>query len=255
MNDPMNWIAASLMLPFALAIGSFLNVVAARMPRGESLMHPPSRCMSCETPVKWYDNVPVVSWLVLRGRCRTCSAGVSWRYPVVEALTAGLIFAVVLQFGLTAQAALYSVFVAALVALGAIDIEHHVLPNRIVLPLFGIVYVGQVAIQPDRVVEWTLAALGAAGFLLAFALAYPGGLGMGDVKLALVLGAALGLSVTVAMMVGIVAAGVLGVVIIARQGAAGRKVPVPLGPFLAVGAVIGLFAGPELLEVYTRTWS
>ncbi len=251
----MNWIAASLALPFALAIGSFLNVVAARLPRGESLTHPPSRCMSCETPVMWYDNVPVVSWLVLRGRCRTCSTGISWRYPAVEALTASLIFAVVLEFGLTAQAALYSVFVAALVALAAIDIEHHILPNRIVMPLFGVIYLGQIALQPDRVVEWTLAALGAAGFLLAFALAYPGGLGMGDVKLALVLGAALGLSVTVAMMVGIVAAGVLGVAIIARQGAAGRKVPVPLGPFLAAGAVIGLFAGPELLEVYTRTWS
>ncbi|MDH3225719.1 MAG: prepilin peptidase [Thermoleophilia bacterium] len=251
----MNWFAAVLALPFALAIGSFLNVVAARLPRGESLTRPGSHCMSCEQAIAWYDNVPILSWLALRGRCRRCGAAVSWRYPALEAIAAALISAVVLRFGFTPQAALYAVFVAALIALAAIDIEYHILPNRIVLPLFGVVYAGQIVLQPDRVLEWTLAALGAAGFLLAFALAYPAGMGMGDVKLALVLGAALGFSVVVAMMVGVVAAGLLGVAVIARHGSAGRKVAVPLGPFLALGAVVGLFAGPELLDVYTGTWS
>jgi leader peptidase (prepilin peptidase)/N-methyltransferase len=197
----------------------------------------------------------VLSWILLQGRCRQCAASISWRYPAIEALTAGLIFAVVLRFGLTPQAALYAVFVAALVALAAIDIEHHILPNKIVLPLFALIYVGQVALQPDRLLEWTLASFGAAGFLFAFAIVYPGGMGMGDVKLALVLGAALGFSVSVALMVGVVAAGVLGIAIIVRHGAAGRKMPVPLGPFLAMGAVVGLFAGPELLDVYAGTWS
>ena len=251
----MDWLAAVLTLPFALVIGSFLNVVAVRVPRGESVVNPPSHCMSCERRLSWYENVPVISWLALRGRCRTCGAGVSWRYPAVELITGALIFAVVLRFGLTPQAGIYALFVAALIALAAIDFEHHILPNRIVLPLFAIVYAGQIAIAPDRALEWTLAALGASGFLFVIWLIYPKGMGMGDVKLALVLGAALGLSVTVAMMVGFVLAGVLGAAILVRHGSAGRKIPVPLGPFLAAGAIVGLFIGPELLDLYAGTWA
>jgi leader peptidase (prepilin peptidase)/N-methyltransferase len=250
-----NLALALLSLPFGLAVGSFLNVVAARVPRGQSVVTPASRCMSCETPLTWRENVPVVSYLALRGRCRHCGARFSSRYLAVEVVTALLLAAIVLRFGLTPQAGIYAVFGAALVTLSVIDIEHHILPNRIVLPLFVVIYLAQVARQPDQAVEWTLAALGASGFLFLFALVYPAGMGMGDVKLALAIGAALGLSVTVAMMVGFLAAGVIAAVVIARYGSAGRKVPIPLGPFLALGAVVAMFAGPQIIDAYMGAWA
>ncbi|HEY7019423.1 MAG TPA: prepilin peptidase [Gaiellaceae bacterium] len=236
----------------ALALGSFLNVVAARVPLRRSVVRPASGCMSCGTELAWHDNVPVVSWLLLRGRCRSCGTRISPLYPAVELATAGLVAACFVTFGLTGEAFVASFFCVVLVVLSAIDLTHRIVPNRIVLPAACIVLVAQTALYPSP--EWLLAALGASGFLLAAALAYPAGMGMGDVKLALLLGAMLGRLVAVGLMVGMVAALVPSVILLARHGSAARKMGIPFAPFLALGALIALFAGHSLLDAYLSTF-
>jgi leader peptidase (prepilin peptidase) / N-methyltransferase len=232
----------------ALALGSFLNVVAARVPLRRSVVRPASACMSCGNELAWYDNVPVASWLLLRGRCRSCGSGISALYPAVELATAGLVAACFVAFGLSGEAFVASFFCVVLVVLSAIDLTHRVVPNRIVLPAALVVLVAQTALQPSP--EWALGALGASGFLFAAALAYPAGMGMGDVKLALLLGAMLGRTVPVALMLGMVAALVPSVVLLARHGSAARKMGIPFAPFLAFGALVALFAGQGLLDAY-----
>jgi leader peptidase (prepilin peptidase) / N-methyltransferase len=232
----------------ALALGSFLNVVAARVPLRRSVVRPASACMSCGGELTWYDNVPVVSWLVLRGRCRSCGSGISPLYPAVELATAALAAGCFVAFGLTAKAFVASFFCVVLVVLSAIDLTHRIVPNRIVLPAALVVVVAQTALDPSP--EWALGALGASGFLFVAALAYPAGMGMGDVKLALLLGAMLGRTVPVGLMVGMVAALVPSVVLLARHGSAARKMGIPFAPFLAVGALVALFAGQPLLDAY-----
>jgi leader peptidase (prepilin peptidase) / N-methyltransferase len=242
-------VAAIALLP-GLAFGSFLNVVAARIPLRRSIVSPGSECMGCLTPLAWYDNVPLLSFALLRGRCRHCKAAIPWRYPLVEATTALLIAACVLRFGLTWDAAVAAFFCAALVAISATDAETHMIPNRVVLPAAAVVLAANTILHPS--VEWTVAGLGAALFLLVAALAYPVGMGMGDVKLALLLGVALGITVPVAMMVGMVAALVPSIVLYARHGSAARKMKIPFGPFLALGGVVALFAGQAILDAYLR---
>ena len=232
----------------ALALGSFLNVVAARVPLRRSVVHPRSECMSCETPIAARDNVPVLSYLLLRGRCRSCGARIPWRYPAVELATALLVAGSFARFGLSGHAFVAAFFCAALVAVSATDIEHHIIPNRIVVPAAAIVLVAQTALHPSP--EWAIAALGASGFLFAFALAYPAGLGMGDVKLALLMGAMLGRTVPVALMVGMLSALVPAVILLVRHGSKARKMGVPFGPFLALGSVVALFVGHAILHQY-----
>src|SRR6266849_8309617 len=241
---------AALALAPGLALGSFLNVVAARVPLRRSIMSPGSACMSCTQELAWYDNIPLVSWLALRGRCRSCGVHIPARYPAVELVTALLVAGSVWKFGLTGSAAVAAFVCLVLVAVSATDIEHRIIPNRIVVPAAAIVLAANTALHPSPV--WALAALGAAGFLFAAALAYPKGMGMGDVKLALLMGAALGKTVSVAMMIGMVAALVPSVYLLARHGGAARKMRIPFGPFLALGSVVALFAGPWLLHQY---WS
>jgi leader peptidase (prepilin peptidase) / N-methyltransferase len=233
-----------------LALGSFLNVVAARVPLRRSIVRPPSACMSCGERIRWYDNLPLISWAVLRGRCRHCRARIPWVYPAVELTTAVLMAGCVLAFGLTAKAAVAAFFCAVLVAVSAIDLEHRIIPNRIVLPAFVVVLAANTALDPSP--AWILGALGASGFLFAAALVYPAGMGMGDVKLALLMGAALGKTVAVAMMTGMLAAMVPGLILMARHGAKARKMGIPFGPFLAIGSVIALFWGGEILDAYFR---
>jgi leader peptidase (prepilin peptidase) / N-methyltransferase len=231
-----------------LALGSFLNVVAARVPIRRSVVHPGSACMSCATPLAWYDNLPVPSYFHLRGRCRTCGTAIPWKYPLVELTTALLIGACVLAFGLTAYAAVGAFFCAALVTLSVTDLEQRIIPNRIVLPAVAVVLVAQTMLQPSP--EWTIAALGASLFLFVAALAYPAGMGMGDVKFALLLGAMLGRTVPVAMMIAMLAALVPALVLLARHGSAARKMGIPFGPFLALGGIVTLFAGEWILDAY-----
>jgi leader peptidase (prepilin peptidase)/N-methyltransferase len=231
-----------------MAVGSFLNVVAARLPDGRSIIHPPSACDSCHTPIAPRDNIPVVSYLLLRGRCRNCGVKIGWMTPAVELLTAVLIAACVLVFGFTFEAAIAAFFCAALVAVSVTDIQRFVIPNRIVLPAAAIVLVAQTIRVPSP--EWAIAGLGAALFLFLAALVYPAGMGMGDVKLALLLGFELGRTVPVAMMFGFVAALVPAVVLLVRHGSAARKMRIPFGPFLALGGVFALFLGDRVVDAY-----
>jgi leader peptidase (prepilin peptidase) / N-methyltransferase len=231
-----------------LAVGSFLNVLAARVPLRRSIVHPGSACMSCAAPIAWYDNLPIVSYLFLHGRCRSCGETIPWKYPLVEFLTALLVGASVLAFGFSAEAAVASFFCAALVAVSVVDLERHIIPNRIVLPAAAVVLAAQTLLFPSP--EWALAAFGAALFLFLAALAYPAGMGMGDVKLALLLGAMLGWTAPVAMMIAMIAALVPSIVLLVRHGTAARKMGIPFGPFLAFGGIVGLFAGDWILDAY-----
>jgi leader peptidase (prepilin peptidase)/N-methyltransferase len=235
----------------ALALGSFLNVVAARVPLRRSIVRPPSACMSCAQEIRWYDNVPLVSYAVLRGRCRQCGVRIPWVYPAIELVTAVLIAGCVFAFGLTAEAAVSAFFCAVLVAISAIDLEHRIIPNRIVLPATVVVLVANTLREPSP--EWAVAALGASAFLLTAALIYPAGMGMGDVKLALLMGAALGKTVPVALMAGMIAAMVPSLVLFARHGSKARKMGIPFGPFLALGSVVALFWGHAILDAYLST--
>ena len=232
----------------ALALGSFLNVVAARVPERRSIVRPPSSCGACGHEIGWRDNIPILSYLVLRGRCRHCAARISPIYPLVEAGTAGLAVACVAAFGLTAEGLLAIGFCAVLVTLSVIDLQHRIVPNRIVLPAAAVTLVAHTAIEPSP--AWLLGALGASGFLFFAALVHPKGLGMGDVKLALLLGAMLGASVSVALFLGFVLGLVPALVLFSRHGAAARKMAVPLVPFLSLGAVVALFFGEQLLDAY-----
>jgi leader peptidase (prepilin peptidase)/N-methyltransferase len=236
----------------ALALGSFVNVVAARVPLGRSVVSPGSACMRCASELAWYDNVPVLSYLLLHGRCRSCGERISPRYPAVELTTAVLVAACFLAFGLSVDALVSAFFCAVLVAISATDLEHRIVPNRIVIPAAAVVLAAETALHPSP--EWALGALGASGFLFVAALAHPAGMGMGDVKLALLLGAMLGRLVGVALMLGMVAALVPSVVLLARHGPAARKMGIPFAPFLAFGAIVALFAGQALLHAYLSTF-
>jgi len=244
----MNAAAAAFAIAPALALGSFLNVVVARVPERRSLLRPPSSCGSCRQEIMWRDNVPVLSFVLLRGRCRHCGASISLAYPLVEALTAALVVACVAVFGATPEAALAAGFCAVLVTLSVIDLGHRIVPDRIVLPVAAVALVAHTAIDPS--LEWTVAALVAAGALFVVVLAYPTGLGLGDVKLALLLGAVLGAATSVALMIGFLAALVPALVLAVRHGSAARKLAVPLVPFLSFGAVVALFVGERILDAY-----
>ena len=235
---------------FGLLVGSFLNVVIHRLPRGESLLRPASRCPSCGTPIKPYDNIPVVSWLALRGRCRNCGAAIGVRYPLVEALTAAAFVGAALARGVDDDLAVWLPFVAVLIAVAGIDLDHRIIPNKILLPAAVWGLAATIAFRPDNIDDSLIAGGIAFAALLLAALAYPAGMGMGDVKLAGVMGIYLGSGVAPAMLAAFLAGSVVGVAIIAREGRDARKKGVPFGPFLALGGIVGVYAGPELVDVY-----
>jgi leader peptidase (prepilin peptidase)/N-methyltransferase len=234
----------------ALALGSFLNVIAARLPEGRSLVRPRSACVACSAEIAWYDNIPLVSYAILRGRCRSCGARIGLRYPAVELATALLVAASFWRFGFSGKAFVAAYFCAALVVLSAIDAERRILPDLIVLPSWVLVLAAQIALYPGRTLEWVAGSLGASLFLFLALVAYPRGMGMGDVKLALLLGAMLGKAVSVGLMVGMLAALVFSTVLFAQHGLAARKMAIPFGPFLAFGALVALFAGDAVLSAY-----
>jgi leader peptidase (prepilin peptidase)/N-methyltransferase len=255
-----------------LLIGSFLNVVVWRLPRGESLSHPGSACPKCGHSIRWFDNVPLVSWLVLRGRCRDCGAPISPRYPLVE-LATGLFFAgvTVWLLGPAAPLALSGspaatlialagfLYLAALtVALALIDLDTHTLPNKIVLPAYivgGVILLTASALSGDWGALFR-AAIGMAAMFVAYlimALAYPGGMGLGDVKLAGVLGLYLAWIGWGALLIGAFAAFVLGglfsIVLLALRKV-NRKSGIPFGPWMLGGAWVGVFMGEYLWHTY-----
>jgi leader peptidase (prepilin peptidase)/N-methyltransferase len=234
-----------------LAIGSFLNVVAYRLPRGESLAAPPSHCPNCETPIRWYDNVPVLGWLLLRGRCRACKEPISWRYPAVELATAVLYALVAATQDETIRVVLGVLLVTTLVPVTLIDLDTRRIPNAITLPSAIAALVAGLALDLDFVPEQLIAGAAAFAFFFAAAYLYPRGMGMGDVKLAGVLGLYLGRAVAPAIFIALITGVLVGVVIIARVGQeAGRKTAVPFGPFLALGGIIAFFVGDQLVDSY-----
>jgi leader peptidase (prepilin peptidase) / N-methyltransferase len=229
-----------------LAIGSFLNVIASRVPIHKPIGASRSVCMSCDAQIRGYDNIPVLSYLLLRGRCRDCKASIPMRYLLVELGTALLVAASFANFGLTWEALLAAAFCVVLVALTAIDIEHRIVPNRIVLPAAVVMLVAHTLVDPSP--EWALGALGAFAALFVVALIQPGGMGMGDVKLCLFLGAMLGWNVFVGLFVGIIAGAAPAIVLAVRHGKAARKLTIPFAPFLAFGGVVALFFGDRLVD-------
>jgi leader peptidase (prepilin peptidase)/N-methyltransferase len=240
---------------FGAIFGSFLNVVAYRLPRHESLVKPASRCPACDTPVKPYDNIPILSWLLLRGHCRSCAAPISVRYPLVEAGTAVLCVGAVLAHDTAASIVLGVVLILIVVPAALIDLEHRIIPNRLTLLGAILALVIGTALDPAGEPERLIAGAAAAGFLLIAALAYPGGMGMGDVKLAGVMGLFLGPAVAPAILIALLSGVLYGALVIARHGARqGRKTAVPFGPFLALGAIVAVYAGQPLIDLYTSNF-
>lgn len=238
-----------------LLAGSFITVVAHRVPRGESIVGPRSRCPGCGAQIAAYDNVPVLSWLLLRGRARCCGAAISVRYPLTELALAGLYaLTVLVLWEDPAAVVLGLVFVTALFAVTLTDLEGRVIPNKI-LAVASLLALAIVAVSdPGSLPERLAAAAGAGGLLFLAALAYPRGMGLGDVKLAATMGLFLGRDVAPAIFVALLAGSLVGLAMIARHGAAARKRAIPFGPFLALGGIVGLLAGDQLIDWYLGTF-
>ncbi len=232
---------------FGLVVGSFLNVVIHRVPRRESVVWPASRCPRCAEPIRLLDNVPLISYLLLRGRCRYCKEQISVRYPAVEALTGVLFGSAAYEFGASLELLPALVLIPALIALAAIDLEHRLLPNVIVGPaaLTGLAL--SILANPPGWWVYPLSGLAVAGALLLFAV--PGGMGMGDVKMGGMLGAFLGPYAALAVFLGALVGAVSGGLLMA-VGKARRRSLLPFGLFMAVGGIITLFVGPELWGLY-----
>lgn len=233
-------------------VGSFLNVVVWRLPRGDSLAFPDSRCPACSSPVRPFDNVPIISWLALRGRCRDCQVTISPRYPLIEAVAAGA-FAVVAgvrgaEWGLVLELP----FVAMLIAVAAVDLEHRIVPNKILLPAALWAVAAAAVLAPADLPGHVAAGAIAFVALLPVSLANPGGMGMGDVKLAGVMGLYLGMAVVPALLTAFLAGSLVGVAMLLRHGAVARKRALPFAPFLAFGGLVSLLAGPELVDLYVK---
>jgi leader peptidase (prepilin peptidase) / N-methyltransferase len=245
---------ASIAFVGGMITGSFVGMVAHRVPRGRSIVGPRSECPACGTQIAAYDNVPVLSWLLLGGRCRSCGARIPARYPLVE-LAVGVAFALtaVVLHDEPAELALGLILVATLAAVTLTDLERRVIPNAILIAaaIAGVAIVA--ATDPSSFGERAISALAAGGALLLAGLAYPGGMGMGDVKLAAVMGLYLGSAVAAALLVAVLAGAVAGIgLMIARGG--GRKQAIPFGPFLSLGGVVGLLAGDQMVDWYLNTF-
>lgn len=242
----------ALLFPLGLILGSFVSAVAYRVPRGESFVSGRSRCPGCGAQISAYDNIPVLSWLLLRGRCRSCSERIPGRYPLTELGLGGLYVGTFFALGADdlAQLALGLVLCTVLVAITITDLELRLIPNKIVaagaLAGTAIVLAGDAASIPERLI----AAAAAGGALFLVALAYPRGMGMGDVKLVAMLGLFLGRAVAPALLVGFAAGALVGLAMIARHGSEARKQGIPFGPFLALGGVVGLWFGDAIVDWY-----
>jgi len=247
--------AAALAFLGGLIAGSFITVVAHRVPRGESIVGPRSMCPSCGAQIAAYDNVPVFSWVLLGGRARCCDASISARYPLTE-LTLGALYAVtvLVLWDEPWDVALGLVFVTVLMAVTLTDLERRIIPNKILIAA-ALLAVALAAVgDPSSLPERAVAALAAGGLLFAAALAYPRGMGLGDVKLAAVMGLFLGRNVAPAILVALLAGSLIGLAMIARDGAAARKRAIPFGPFLAFGGIVGLLLGDHIVDLYLSTF-
>lgn len=246
MADPLLALAAVL----GLVVGSFLNVVIVRLPQGRSLWKPGSACPACGTAIAWHDNVPLLSFSALRGRCRACGVTIPWRYPIVEAATGILFVLAYASLGLGPDLVIALLLVPALIVVTAIDLEHQIVPDKITLP--GVVTGLVVNVACGRL-SWMDTLAGATlggGIFLIIILASGGGMGGGDMKLAAMLGAFLGWKIVLlSILVAVVGGGGVAVALLAA-GAKGRKEPIPFGPFLAAGGGLGLLYGERVITWY-----
>jgi leader peptidase (prepilin peptidase) / N-methyltransferase len=238
-----------------LVIGSFLNVVIARVPERRSLVHPRSACPGCGAMIAWYDNIPIVSFLILRARCRACAKPIPWRYPIVEAVTAGLFLTAYAAFGPTLDAVVAAVFLATLLAITMIDLEHQIIPDVISLP--GIL-AGCIASLATSRVSWLDSVLGAVlGAAIITVILLVGtwwagqqAMGGGDIRLAAMLGAFLGWKTLIfSLFLASFLGGIIGLILLST-GLRSRKDPIPFGPFLAAGGAAGLFFGERMVRWY-----
>lgn len=237
-----------------LCIGSFLNVVIYRLPLGQSLSHPPSRCRKCGYSLRWFDNIPVLSWVWLRGRCRKCGTAVSWQYPIVELITAVLFVAVVWVTPPEPQLFARLILVAILIALFGIDLEHQILPNSITLPgiVIGLMFS---AVGPPGIKDAIIGAIVGGGILYAIAWGYylwrrEEGMGMGDVKMLAMIGAFLGWkAVLVTLVLSSFSGAIIGVILLSTQKG-DMKFALPFGTFLALGALAAMFVGGPFITWY-----
>jgi leader peptidase (prepilin peptidase)/N-methyltransferase len=248
------WLELLTVTLFGLCIGSFLNVCAYRLPLGKSIVYPGSRCTSCGRELSWFDNLPVLSWVALRGRCRTCKQSVSWMYPAVEIVTALVFFVTYLTYGLTLLGVVRVVFACAMIVLFVTDLQHKILPNVITLPGVVLGFVVSFFLPPG----WTSSLIGlivGGGFLLAIAEAYhrirgQEGLGMGDVKLLAMIGAFLGWKLVLLTLVFASFTGSLAGGLLIASGRGSMKYELPFGTFLAVGAVLAATWGDPIATWY-----
>jgi leader peptidase (prepilin peptidase) / N-methyltransferase len=234
-----------------LIAGSFVTAVAHRVPRGLSIAGPRSQCPACGAQIAAYDNVPVLSWVLLRGRARCCGARIAPLYPLTELTVAILFVATVLVYrDDPANAAIGIVFVTMLAAITLTDLERQIIPNKILL--VGAIACLAIALPTDLagMPERLIAAAAAGGFLFLVALAYPGGMGLGDVKLMATMGLFLGRAVAPAFLIALLAGSLVGLALLARHGSEARKMAIPFGPFLAFGGVIALLVGNQLIDLY-----
>jgi len=232
-----------------LIIGSFINVVVHRLPRGESLVSPGSHCPHCGEPIRAWDNIPLLSFLVLRGKCRYCGKPIGWRYPIIELLT-GIIFGFsYVRFGWQPFLFIALYFSAILLMVSFIDLEHQIIPNKIIFPAIIVGGVAKLVLKPETVWVSLAGFVLAGGFLLLVGLLKKDAMGGGDVKLAAFMGLILGSTVIMALFLAFILGAVAGILLILLK-IKGRKELIPFGPFLALGGLITLFWSQELLDVY-----
>jgi leader peptidase (prepilin peptidase)/N-methyltransferase len=238
-----------------LCIGSFLNVCIHRMPTGKSIVRPPSACPACGLLIRWYDNIPLLSWIILRGRCRGCKAPISIRYPLVELITG--LFAVItaLRYGHQWATLIYFVFILAMLVITFIDLDHRIIPDVISLPGIPIGFLASFLLPQVTWIESLIGIAIGGGILLAIAVGYQlftgkEGMGGGDIKLLAMIGAFVGWQgVLFTIMASSLTGTIVGVMVMLRAGK-GMKMAVPFGPFLAIGAILYLFLGPPIIHWY-----
>lgn len=242
---------------FGACIGSFLNVCIHRIPLSKSVVHPGSSCPRCGAAIRAYDNIPILSWIVLGGKCRRCQAPISIRYPMVEALTGAAAWGLYAKFGPTPTFGVLLLFVVALIVITFIDIDHQIIPNRISLPGIPVFFLLSYWIPQTTWLDALLGILVGGGVLYAVAWVYrlvkgTEGMGMGDVKLLAMIGAVIGWQgVLFTIFVSSAAGTLVGLGIVAATRSS-LKSMLPFGPFLSLGAVVYLFFGPQIIDAYLR---
>jgi leader peptidase (prepilin peptidase)/N-methyltransferase len=244
---------AGILIGFVLGLlcGSFATAVAHRVPRGISIVGPRSRCPNCDAQIAAYDNIPVLSWVLLRGRARCCGTRISPLYPLTELATAVLFAAAVaVEWDDPAGIAIDCVFVTMLAVVTLTDLERRIIPNKVLIAGAILCLAIAVPTDPGSLPERAIAAAGAGGLMFAVVLAYPRGMGLGDVKLTATMGLFLGRAVAPALFVALLAGSAIGLALIARHGSRARKMAIPFGPFLALGGIVGMLVGDTLINLY-----